>query len=98
MFPLWGRWPRVAPAAIRQGTRIRSPICDQHHCAHRGCGTARLADGTYSLELDCTLRLNHTLFAAQECQLVAGAVAYFSVQSGPINRVGARYEILVTRL
>jgi hypothetical protein len=56
------------------------------------------ADGTYSLELDCTLRPNHTLFAPQECQLAAGAVAYFTVQSGPINRVGGRYEILVTRL
>jgi hypothetical protein len=47
-------------------------------------------DDTYSLELDCTLRN----FGARECA-VTGTSVFFSVASGPVNRDGAGYIILV---
>jgi hypothetical protein len=48
------------------------------------------SDESRSAELDCTLReqLNH-------CTLTSGTTLYFSVSSGPINRDGAGYIILV---
>jgi len=48
------------------------------------------ADETYSLELDCTLREQKN-----SCTLTTGPAVYFSVSSGPINRDGAGYIILV---
>jgi hypothetical protein len=49
------------------------------------------SDETYSFEFDCTLRA----FGAKECTLTTGTTLYFSVASGPVNRDGAGYLILV---
>lgn len=48
------------------------------------------SDDTYSFELDCTLRTLSTY-----CTLTTGTALYFSVSSGPLNRDGAGYTILV---
>lgn len=54
------------------------------------------ADGTYSLELDCTLRApGDVLDEPQECTLPNTAEVYFTVTSGELNRDGAVYNILV---
>jgi hypothetical protein len=48
------------------------------------------SDETYSFELDCTLREQQNY-----CTLTTGITVYFSVSSGPLNRDGAGYIILV---
>ncbi|MDT8420068.1 MAG: hypothetical protein RQ754_06520 [Desulfuromonadales bacterium] len=48
------------------------------------------ADETYSFELDCTLRSSTTT-----CTVEDATALYFSVSSGPLNRDGASYTILV---
>jgi hypothetical protein len=48
------------------------------------------ADGTYSMELDCTLR-----HAGAREFTVPGQDAYFAVTAGGVNRDGAGYVILV---
>jgi len=49
------------------------------------------ADDTYSMELDCTLRFPGTL----SCTVPNTTALYFSVSSGPLNRDGAWYMIIV---
>jgi len=55
-------------------------------------------DSTRSFQLACTQNAVHTLYAPQECTTtLAGTTAYFSVASGSLDRVGARYVVLVSR-
>jgi len=49
------------------------------------------SDNTYSMELDCTLRFPGAL----TCTVPNTTALYFSVTSGPINRDGAWYVIIV---
>jgi hypothetical protein len=57
-------------------------------------GDARLhvyGDNTYSLELDCTLRDQ-----LSTCTVNNSDAVYFSVESGPLNRDGAHYLLMVS--
>lgn len=54
------------------------------------------ADGTYSMELDCTLRAaGDVLDEPEDCTLPMASAVYFTVRSGELNLDGAVYNILV---
>lgn len=54
------------------------------------------SDGTYSFELDCTLRGGGDVTNyPEECTTATNGTLYFSVRSGELNRDGSGYLILV---